>query len=371
MISVWSVLSASLWFALDCLLLMLLRKHTNFLIRYGTAAWSLATALTVVRLLLPLDCEYMVVLRSYRVLPALQKAMAHELAAGVTVERLLVWIWLGGSLVGVARVAWGMRRDDRRLGAAVKAPHSRQVEEAIERCGVPAGMVHVTPVVTTPVAVGFLHPAIYLPDWTYADGDLDWILKHEMAHLAGHDPWLRLGFLLFRCIFWWNPMVHVAQLSVNEILELRCDKTVLTGIETVDRLSYVEALCRAGRKACPSTPRFTGAGAFVQPGKVGTLALRVHMALKAPAKRDKAAMAAMALSVALFSVSYLFILQPAGFPKQGPDEPAPIYVVSPGTSYLKKRPSGEYELWCDGQLAGTVSADMLRDEMFSNIKILP
>ena len=371
MISVWSVLSASLWFSVACLLLMLLRRHTNFLLRYGTAAWSAAILLTVIRLLLPLDSKRMVVLRSYRVLPALRETMEHELTTGLTVNRLLVWLWLGGALVGLGLVARGMIRNDRNLGTAIKAPRSQQLKEAAERCGVPIGMVHVTHAITTPVSAGYIHPAIYLPDRPYVDGDLDWILKHEMTHLAGHDSWLCLGFLLFRCVFWWNPLVHLAQRAVKEVLELRCDKAVLTGVEATDRLAYVEALYRAGHQARPGALRFMGAGTcFAQPGEPAALALRAKMAMDAPAKRDKAALAALALSVALFVVSYVFILQPAGFFPSNQDDARPVHAVSPDTSYLKKLPSGEYEFWCDGELVWTISEDMLQDEMFKDLEVV-
>lgn len=372
MISVWSVLSASLWFSVACLLLMLLRKHTNFLLRYGTAAWSAAILLTVVRLLLPLDLEYMIVLRSYRVLPVLREAMEYELTAGLTVKRLLAWLWLGGTLVWLGCVVFGMIRDDRNLGRAIKAPRSRQLKEAAERCGIPVGMIHVTPAITTPVSMGYIHPAIYLPDRPYVEGDLDLILKHEMTHLAGHDPWLCLGFLLFRCVFWWNPLVHFAQTAVREVLELRCDKTVLAGVEESERLAYVEALCRAGHQTYPGAPRFVEVGTFfAQPGETVTLALRAKMAMDAPAKRDKTALAALVLSVALFVVSFVFIPQPASFPEQEPTEAEPMFLTSPSTSYLKKTPSGEYELWSDGKFVFTVSSDMLNDELFQNMEVLP
>lgn len=172
-------------------------------------------------------------------------------------------------------------------------------------------------------------------------------------------------------VFWWNPLVHFAQTAVREVLELRCDKTVLAGVETSERLAYVEALCRAGHQTYPGAPRFVGMGTFfAQPGETVTLALRAKMAMDAPAKRDKTALAALALSVALFVVSYVFILQPAGFFPSAQDDARPVHAVSPDTAYLKKLPSGEYEFWCDGELVWTISEDMLQDEMFKGLEVV-
>lgn len=74
-------------------------------------------------------------------------------------------------------------------------------------------------------------------------------MKHEMTHIAGHDAWLRFAFLMFRCLFWWNPLVHLAQKSLADILELRCDKTVLNNMGTEERAAYVGAMRRAMAQA--------------------------------------------------------------------------------------------------------------------------
>lgn len=79
MISIWSLFSSTLWFLLAFLLLFLLRDHTDFLMRHGTTAWSMAVVLTIVRLLLPLDSKRMIVLRSYRLLPKLRRVLNYDL----------------------------------------------------------------------------------------------------------------------------------------------------------------------------------------------------------------------------------------------------------------------------------------------------
>lgn len=249
-------------------------------------------------------------------------------------------------------------------------PLSPQVQAAIQTCGMEADMVRVTTAITTPIATGFFHPTIYLPDKEYAEADLVWIFKHEMSHIAGRDAWWRLGFLLFRCLFWWNPLVHLAQKSVDDILELRCDKNVLHGVDEADRLAYGEALCRAACEAYESAPSFVGAGTFVHPRKMGTLILRVQIALGKPRRRDLGAALALILSFVLFVTSYLFILQPAGMPP-GMEDGIEIYGITPETAYLKETPSGDYELWCNNEFAGFVRADARNDEIHKNLEVRP
>lgn len=369
MISVWSLFSSTLWFLLAFLLLFLLRGHTDFLMRHGTTAWSIAVVLTIVRLLLPLDVSYMVILRSYTVLPSLDDMLWYEPWPGISIKLVLASLWAVGAMVGLILIACGILRDRRRLGKLPVVPLTPQVQAAIQTCGMDADMIRVAPMLSTPIATGFFRPTVYLPDMEYPQADLVWILKHEMSHIAGRDAWWRLGFLLFRCLFWWNPLVHLAQKSVDDILELRCDKTVLHGVDEAQRLAYGEALCRAAQQTYEGAPSFVGAGTFVHPRKMESLILRVRIALDEPRRRDPGAILVLILSVALFMTSYVFILQPA---RLAPDTEDGVtsYGISTQTSYLKQLPSGDYEFWCDGEFFGTVHADDLQHEMYQGLEVL-
>lgn len=369
MISIWSLFSATLWFVLAFFLLFLLRGHTGFLMRHGTAAWSVAVILTVVRLLLPLDSKSMIVLRSYTILPMVRRSLHYELPAGVSIEAILIGVWAVGAVAGVVFLCRGIIRDQRQFDSLPVAARTPEVEAAIQSCGIDPDMVCVTPAISTPMAAGFLRPKIYLPDFTYAQADLVWILKHELSHITGRDAWWRLAFLLFRCLFWWNPFAHLAQRSLNDILELRCDRTVLHDLTSAERVAYGEALCHMAERAHDAALSFVSAGNFVQPNRIGTLSLRVQIALDKPKRWDLGAALAIVVSLTLFVVSYVFILQPAGFPSEM-EGGVPIYQLSPGSAYLKETPSGDYELWCDGEFAGIVRADKLQDEMFQGLEVL-
>lgn len=370
MISFWSVLSATLWFVLAFLLLCLLRGHTDFLMRHGVAAWSVAVVLTIARLLLPLDSKRMFVLRSYKLLPMVRRALDYQPVAGISVSLILKGLWLAGALCGIGFAVYGVIRDSRRLRDIPAVPLTPQVRAAAQQCDISTGMICMTPTIDMAMTQGLLHPTIYLPDRQFDETDLVCMLKHEMNHIAGHDAWLNLGFLLFRCAFWWNPLVHLAQEPVDEILELRSDNAVLKGMSDAERLTYAEALRRErvhGRKGHRS---LVGASHFVSPDKANTLILRANAALEGPDRWDKVAVAALVLSIVLFAVSYVFILQPAELPPTTDDSDS-VMIISPETSYLKALPSGDYELWCDGEFLWSVSVDELNDPFYQNLEVLP
>ncbi len=370
MISFWSVFSASLWFVIAFLLLYALRRQENFLMRYGVAVCSTVVILATVRLLLPLDNTRMIVLRSYTLLPAFNKVMKHELSEGFLLRQLLLDIWIAGILVGLGCLAFGALRDRRKLERLPVEPLSPQVRATIEACGLDENRVRIAPGVATPMVARLLRPVIYLPTQDYEEADLQWILKHEAGHIAGGDAWLRLGFLLFRCLFWWNPLVHLSQKLVDDILELRCDKVVLTGADAAGRLAYVEALYHAASRAGEGISSFVTAGSFVQPGRASILAVRANMAIDEPHPNQWKARTALVLSAILFVASYTFILQPASFPA-GMADGVEIVPVSPETSYLKELPSGDYEIWCDGEFSGYVTKNMRNDEVYRELEVLP
>lgn len=372
MVSFWSVLSATLWFVLALLLLYALRDRTGFLMRHGVAVWSMAVVLTIVRLLLPLDSEHMLVLRSYRFLPMLRRGLDHPLAAGLTVSSFLKAVWLVGTLCGVGVVVFDIVRDSLRrytLRRLQKSSLPPDVCDAAQQCGIDTDMIFIAPYVDGPEVRGFIHPLILLPDAPYEVTDWVHILLHEKAHMDGQDAWLKAGFLVFRCIFWWNPLVHLAQKPVNEILELRCDKTVLTDMTPAERIAYVETLCHVGRHVQKRRSSLAGANFFASPTRADTLHLRAKTALDAPVRWDKTAVVSFVLSLLLFAASYAVILQPAGLPPS--EDVVPVSVVTTGTTYLKKLPSGDYELWCDGEFVWIVSADELNDELYQDLEVLP
>ncbi len=370
MISFWSVFSASLWFVIASLLLYALRRHENFLMRYGVAVCSMVVILATVRLLLPLDNTRMIVLRSYTVLPVLDWVLLYEPVKGVSVERILAALWLAGALLGLVFILRGLLRDRRRLRQLPNIPPSPQMRSAIQACGLDEAAVRVTPAATVPMAVGLLHPTICLPEGEYTETELRWVLRHEAAHISGHDAWLRLGYLLFRCLFWWNPFVHWGQRLLDDILELRCDKVVLNEADPAERVEYVEALHHMAGRLHKSKLPFVGAGTFVQAGKAGILALRAKQALDAPRPYIGVVLVTVVLSISLFAASYAFIIQPAGLPP-GMEDGVEIVQITPETAYLVEVAPGEYQLWCNGAYLHTIGADELNEERYQNLEVHP
>ena len=158
------------------------------------------------------------------------------------------WIWAAILLVQVARVAWSYTYL-RRLKAkslAATGQLKTSFEEWILSCGVRRPMrLLISTEIESPMAVGFLRPAVILPDALVngaSERDLDHVLLHEVAHLARNDDWTNLlsrvlgGVLALHPLAWWILR------EIEQAREQSCDDWVVS--ETGEARLYAASLAR-------------------------------------------------------------------------------------------------------------------------------
>ncbi len=109
--------------------------------------------------------------------------------------------------------------------------------------------------IKTPFILGIVKPVIYIPSGV--DGEtLDYVLKHEHAHLKRHDHfWKPLGFLLLT-VYWFNPLCWISYILLCRDIEAACDEKVIKDMDKEAVAGYSEALLdlsfkRAKIAACP------------------------------------------------------------------------------------------------------------------------
>lgn len=97
-----------------------------------------------------------------------------------------------------------------------------------------------------PAVVGTLSPRIVLPadfETRYSAEERRMILAHERAHLFGHDPQANAVAALLQCLFWFNPLVHIAAHVFRVDQELNADADVIRQYPDRQRV-YAEALLK-------------------------------------------------------------------------------------------------------------------------------
>lgn len=95
---------------------------------------------------------------------------------------------------------------------------------------------------TGPFTAGFRRNVIFLPDRDYQEKDLQYIIRHELAHCAGRDTQIKMLFVIVRAVHWFNPFVWCMKSLADQDMELACDEKVLAGASREERGEYGEVL---------------------------------------------------------------------------------------------------------------------------------
>jgi hypothetical protein len=85
--------------------------------------------------------------------------------------------------------------------------------------------------VRIPAALGFFHPSVVLPAWTYAElppNELKAVLLHELAHLQRWDDWTNLAQKFIKALFFFHPAVWWIENRLSLEREIACDELALS-----------------------------------------------------------------------------------------------------------------------------------------------
>lgn len=173
-----------------------------------------------------------------------------------TLPTVLAALWLLGTL-------WlGMRLLDAVLQARrllrLAQPATDELRAALAGV-VPDHVPIATCAIDGPMVVGLWRPTILLPRPLLArlgNSVLRDIVRHEVAHLQRRDLWASTVLRAGVALFWWNPLLHVAQARLAVLREMACDaRAALQAREPLDYagslLASVEQL-QALREEAPT-----------------------------------------------------------------------------------------------------------------------
>lgn len=234
-----ATLASSAALALVLLLRRPLRKAFGARAAYG--AWGVVPA-ALAAVLLPAAEGTPAAAAFVLVPPALPAIAAQPVAGNIDVRLLLAACWLAGLAIWVAWMAARQARFRRSLGRLLpRTDGLHESERDVE--GLPATLRWWAPQVVVPPA--FEH--------RYDAGQRELMLAHERAHVRRGDLQANAFATALRCLFWFNPLVHIAMPHFRQDQELACDATVLA-LHPHARRSYGEALLHAQLTAQATPP---------------------------------------------------------------------------------------------------------------------
>jgi len=111
-----------------------------------------------------------------------------------------------------------------------------------------------------PFVTGLFNTDIYLSRKFYEDyskSSQNLILTHEITHLKRKDLWVQFIAEVYRILFWFNPLAHIAFHVLKQDQELACDYQVLAKLNQQQRYEYGRLLLNSIRdQKIPATMAF-------------------------------------------------------------------------------------------------------------------
>ena len=158
------------------------------------------------------------------------------------VVRWAAVLWL---LVTTGLILWNVwrllhyRRLFEQASNEVNGRLQQIAQEAASLAGV-AGEVRLlaSPLVQSPMLVGFFRPTIVLPSEHLPDCDACFILTHELTHFRRGDLWKKFLVNMIQCVHWFNPVVYLMNRDFAYWLETSCDEEVVSSFDHEKRKEY-------------------------------------------------------------------------------------------------------------------------------------
>lgn len=186
-------------------------------------------------------------------------------------------LWALLSFVMLARLGFGYRKL-RRLKAQA-APASAEWQRRLKSLSRINGVQRQTQLlvsshIAAPMSLGFLHPAILIPQTlldTLSDSELEHVVLHELAHLRRRDDWTNLAQKLIEALLPIQPAIYWVGHQMTLEREMACDDWVIAATGTAE--PYAASLARVAELSQWTHAGILAAGAT---GNRSQLFSRVH-----------------------------------------------------------------------------------------------
>lgn len=251
-LSVFSMCVAVLFSSILILIFYALRKKPFFIRHFGVFSITMLYLLCIFRMVLPLDLPFTVVVPIEPVMnPVIDMLYHRGILIGthpVKLIELLAILWGLVALILLIRFMARYRamcRGIRKLSKQENAQMQQMmdyIQNGRKRC-IPIKVLY-CPAVTSPCSFGIINKQILLPSGEYGADELYYILLHEYTHFRNHDLTVKMLAYIFRCVFWWNPAAYLLTKDLSQVLEMKCDSTVVSGLSNAEKADYLTVILK-------------------------------------------------------------------------------------------------------------------------------
>ena len=372
--SPYSIVMAMIWFTLASMIGHFILRRAE---KCGLAFIGMIFLLTTIRIFAPLDIAGSIIIRSQVIYPTVQNWMRYPIAGSVTVGGCLILLWIAGAAFQFVGLLLDWKRQRKFRNKAMLQEGNGRLDMLFQKVADEFGhhgpfCLAVGENVTSVYQAGFLHPYILLPAQIelFSDEDICNMFRHELCHFLSRDLWIKAGFQVIGCVLWWNPVMPVLKRSVEQLLELRCDRKVCRQLSEEKQLSYMTTLSALVKHGSASV-------AQVYMGYLGQdndtdMMQRFRMLLLGKPKTVERCrqIISCVLCLVLFIASYCVILQPWGEPDASSFESVGTTNVGSELGYILCKSDGTLELYCEDEFVCTLTDAALNTEPFNEMLII-
>jgi beta-lactamase regulating signal transducer with metallopeptidase domain len=172
----------------------------------------------------------------------------------LSVEASCLLLW---SCVTLTLLGWMVVRSRQVAQQAQAAsPSPDWLRELLEKTGVSAGVrrpvrLKVRDGYESPAVCGLLRPIILVPRALVEQltaVQLRAVLLHELVHVRRADAWVSCGQAVLQVVYWWHPLLWVANARIRRVREEAVDDAVMLRLQA-DAGTYVPTLVEVAKLA--------------------------------------------------------------------------------------------------------------------------
>jgi beta-lactamase regulating signal transducer with metallopeptidase domain len=163
-----------------------------------------------------------------------QANLARGRAVGLTWQAILFGLWLVvcmGAGLQVMRKTLLLKKLVRQA-----LPANKGLAALFESCRERVLIVRdvelrVSPVIPAPAVYGFFRPKVLIPERMISNdlesNELETIFTHELVHIQRCDLWVKLLQTILQVVYFYNPLLWLANAKIRRVRELAVDEAVL------------------------------------------------------------------------------------------------------------------------------------------------
>ena len=164
---------------------------------------------------------------------------------------VLFFVWAAGILAGILLPTASLRRLHQLKKSALPL-QNKKVRRIYQDCMKTMNLRTPLPLYSSaylksPVLTGMFRPRIYLPIHVisnYHPNEIRYMLYHELQHYKHRDAFLNVAMNAACILYWFNPLIWMAQKRMRCDRELACDSAVLRLLDKNKYKEYGNTLIR-------------------------------------------------------------------------------------------------------------------------------